>query len=174
MPKKTKVLTAKTMKASIQEMAEDLGMPPIKFDPDDDLLNYWRSRPLKLSELEKMPDGSIVYATYKEHGEEDFRINGAMRISKEGTRRWFLENGSSFASEFEAANDDPDGECFDNGCGDGEMYLYHVEKITTAERKARISTLKKLTKACEDIIKGGPAAKRALASLKSPKPRGRR
>jgi hypothetical protein len=172
--KKAEGLTEEVMKTSIQEMAEGLGMPPIKFNPDGYLLNYWRGRPLKLSELEKMPDGSIVYATYKEHGEEGYRINGAMRISREGSdRRWFLEDGSSFASEFNAAHDDADGECFDNGCGEGEMYLFHVEKITTAERKARLSALSKLTKACEDIIAGGPAAKRALASLKPKKSRGR-
>jgi len=147
-------LTVDRMKDQIHRMAKDLGMPPIKFDPDADLHNFVRGKPLLVGELRALPAKSVVYVWYKEHGEDGPRIDQAMRISKydesdpANANTWGLEDGSSFGADFTPTGDfasktgefatPPDtAACFDEGCGEGEMYLFHAVPVPPTPKKAK-------------------------------------
>jgi hypothetical protein len=144
----TKGLSVEKMRDEITRMSEDLGCD-FKLDPDRALSSYRRGAPLKLRELRTLPEGAVVWVWYKEHGERGPRINQAMRISKDSAcDSWGLEDGSSFAAEFTPTGDyDPDKgqyalpgddtECFDEGGGEGEMYLYHATPKTPAKKAPR-------------------------------------
>ncbi len=146
-------LTAQKMKDEITRMAGDLGVE-IKFDTDRALSAYRRGTPLTVGELRALPAGAVVWAWYKEHGEDGPRIDQAMRISKSDAEPnyWELEDGSSFAAGFKPTGEydgksgkasgfavPPDtDECFDESGGEGEMLLYHaVAAPTTKTRKGR-------------------------------------
>lgn len=178
MAAKKQGLTVGAMQAFIQDTMASLGAPPLKFEPDEDLRYYWQGKPLTLGELKALPENAVVWATYKKYGDDGggFRINHAMRASREeGADAWFLVDGSSFAAEFTPADGSADkDDCYDDCIGEGEMYLYHAEKITPAEYKKRIAAQKKLLKALDDISKGGKTAKRGMAALKPKRGKGRR
>lgn len=178
MAAKKKGLTQDAMQAFIQKTMTSLGAPPIKFEPDEDLRYFWQGKPLTIGELKRLPENAVVWVTYKKYGHDGggFRINHAMRVSREeGADAWFLVDGSSFAAEFTPAAGLTDGDdCFDDCIGEGEMFLYHAEKLTPAEHKKRVTAQKKLLKALDDISKGGKAAKRGMSALKPKRRKGRR
>lgn len=140
-------LTVQAMKDEIQGFFSELGVD-FKFDADKDLSGFSRGPALRLGALKALPDGSIVWAWYKEHGEARPRIDQAMRISRNQDGSWGLEDGSSFAAEFTPTGDydhgsgrfstpSDDAECFDEGGGEGEMRLYEAARRTAARPKAR-------------------------------------
>ena len=143
----TKALSVETMKAEIAAMTRSLGVE-FKFDPDRALSTYRRGDPLKVGELRTLPEGAVVWVWYKEHQERGPRINQAMRISKDSqSDSWGLEDGSSFAAEFSPTGEydskrgafavpGDDTECFDEGGGEGEMFLYHAVPKRTPAKKA--------------------------------------
>jgi hypothetical protein len=131
-------LGVKEMKASIQSTMADLGVT-ISFDADKSLRNYVPGPTLTLKELRALPEGAVVWAWYKEHGEDGPRIDGPQRIWKSGTEdgTWDLEDGSSFGASFTPTGDyrpelggfttpPEDSECFDESGGEGIMKLYHA------------------------------------------------
>lgn len=124
--------------SEIARMTQDLGIPPLKFNADQDLKNFRRGHPLTVGTLRALPKDAIVWVYYKEHGEQGPRINGPMRASKDDVEdRWGLEDGSSFAAEFVPTGEydsenggfkvAPDeAECFDESGGEGEMRLFRA------------------------------------------------
>ena len=140
-------LTVEAMKKEIQSTMADLGAT-ISFDADEALDNYLRGPFLTVKELKSLPEGAVVWAWYKEHGERGPRIDRAMRLAKspeEGT--WDLEDGSSFAASFTPTGTyrpdlggfmppPEDSECFDESGGEGIMKLFHaVPKPKKAKAK---------------------------------------
>src|SRR5690349_6777918 len=98
---------------------------PITFETDKDLAHYRRGRLLKQGELRAMPDGTVVWATYTEYGDETPRIDGACRIEFDGPGSWVLDEGSSFIGYFVARGSDSD-DCYDSPCGEGDFYVYEA------------------------------------------------
>ncbi len=114
---------------SVQGMADRLGIP-FKMTPDLNPADYERGAPLTLGEIRQMPDNTIIWAWGKEHGEEGPRVAGPYRINKESeTDCWGLNDGSSAGAEFtHAGPDTPESPCYDDWCGNGEMFLFHATK----------------------------------------------
>ena len=111
---------------ALEKTAEELGYE-LRLRPDKELSRYERrANLLTIGELKSLPDDSVVWATYREHGEREYRANGPYRIRKVETG-WMLEDGSSFSAEFELdpESKDTDG-CYDPCSGEGDMYIYHV------------------------------------------------
>jgi hypothetical protein len=148
-------MTIEKMKDEIKSGFKALGVD-INFDADADLDKFRRGKPLTLRELRALPADAIVYVWYKEHGERGPRIDQAMRASREdenGEESWSLSDGSSFGAGFkptgkydhEAGKFLPppdDAECFDESCGEGEMFLYHAVAVV-AEKRAKKTAKKR-------------------------------
>jgi hypothetical protein len=78
-----------------------------KFDADEDLVRLKKGRPLRVDELQQLPDGAVVFvkSVMWEDPRPQVRMNGACRITKredDGDVYWDLNNGSSFGGEFRA------------------------------------------------------------------------
>ena len=117
------------LQAAIREMAEDLGLPTPKFEPEEDLQNYIMGEPLLYRDFLKLPEGSVVWATYQEYGEESFRANGPYKTSPHiSGQGYVLSDGSIGGLDFEQY-DNTGTWCFDNCCGQGELYLYHAVRL---------------------------------------------
>lgn len=111
----------KSMKQEIIDGFRQFGVE-IKFDPDADLKKYrCTGRVLKQGELK---EGLIVWAVYKEHGEDHARMNGAFRLLKGVEDSFVLDDGSSFSADFTPW--DPKEDCIDEGGGEGVMVLYEA------------------------------------------------
>lgn len=148
-----KELTVEAMKDFIQTTMKDLGGPEIKFDADRGLSRYRRGKPLTVGELKALPQGAVVWVWYKQHDEQGPRIDGPMRATySPDDGAWGLEDGSSFAAEFAPTGEyNPHAgrgeakfaapadtaECFDEGCGEGEMYLYHAVLPVKTPKKTK-------------------------------------
>ena len=102
-----------------------VAQPTVQFEPEKILRNYRKGSPLPLGKLKVMPEGGIVWATYRETRERSFRVNGAYRIRKL-VNGWMLEDGSSFSAEFEPSYTEDDDLCLDECCGEGELRLYRA------------------------------------------------
>ena len=137
------------MKAEITSTFAEFGAT-VSFESDAALDAYRKGEPLTLRELRALPAGAVVWVWYKEHGESGPRINQAMRATKSAEDAgWVLEDGSSFVAEFEPVNpigahDAPpeeDAPCFDDACGEGEMFLYHA--VPRVDRPSRTRVARK-------------------------------
>lgn len=121
-----KQTTEAILQKQVLDLAASVGVD-INFDPDKSLLNYRKGRKLLYQELLALPDGSVVWVWYKEHGEPHPRINGPQRIKRDMKENqgnyWEFEDGSSFVGAF-SHEGKPDGVCFDEAYGEGETYLY--------------------------------------------------
>lgn len=107
----------------VKRMSAELGLD-LSFDADVSLAHYRRGEPLLLKELKTMEDGEVVWATYVEDGEDDYRIDGAYRIEKSGDT-WVLDDGSCGGCDFSPYRESKDDEqCFD--ASGGHMYLWKV------------------------------------------------
>ena len=101
-----------------------------KFDADQDLAKLTKGRVLKAGEVRAMPDGSVIYVTYKEHGERGFRINGAYRITRlpappNDVDCWGLGDGSGFGAEFCLAGVPDDADALDE-IPEGDTFAYEA------------------------------------------------
>lgn len=114
------------MECAIRESFEQLFGEELSFDPDEQLLHYVRGKPLTVGELRSLQADSVVFVTYRENGENEYRINGAMRLIPSEENYWVLEDGSSFMADFEPVANEDDALCLDVACGEGEMLIYEA------------------------------------------------
>jgi hypothetical protein len=118
----------------ISERFAKIGMS-VSFEADSDLKGYRKGNPLLLRELKALPDNAPVYVTYREHGMRSYRINGAYRAKKLDDGGWFLDDGSTFAADFYPEDLAEESQCYENGCGEGDFYLFHAVPKKVARRQ---------------------------------------
>lgn len=117
------------MKDSIGDFFAGFGVK-FQFDPDQDLAVLKKGRRLLAKEVRAMPDGSIIYVTYKEHGDRGFRVNGAHRINRlpepeNDPDTWSLSDGSGFGAELCLAGVPDEADAYDE-IPEGDMYCYQA------------------------------------------------
>lgn len=115
------------LKKEVKALATSLGIPDLSFTGDL-AGKYKRGAPLLFKELCTLPDGCVVWATYKESGESGLRVNGPYEIYYDGASTWVLRDGSCGGLDFSHDGKENDA-CFDEVFGAGEMYLFKALEI---------------------------------------------
>lgn len=113
------------MERSIQENFRRVLGEDVRFSMHSDLLGYRCGRLLTIEELEAMPNGTVIWVRYEQHGESEPRVDGPYRITRvQGRRAWMFDDGSSFGCDYEHRIPCP--VCTQEVCGEGQMFLHHA------------------------------------------------
>lgn len=129
---KQKDPNTEAMKTFIEETMASIGAT-FKFEGDGNLVGYRKGEPMRMRELRALPDGAVVFITYKEHGGRGYRINSAYRLEIRGEDNWFFDDGSSFATDFQADGLGDDEVAYDEAGGEGDFFIHHA--VPKATRK---------------------------------------
>jgi hypothetical protein len=131
---------------SIKEMGKELGVD-LKFEPDKSLRGYRKGAQLKMGDLKKKAaEKAPVWVYYKEHGEEQPRIDNAEWVDVE-RQSFIFSDGTSFGSDMDIGPDDAP--AVDPKCGEGHFEVFEAIKMT----KKEIEGKKKVMKLLRDIRK---------------------
>jgi hypothetical protein len=115
---------------SIKGMGKELGVD-LKFEPDKTLRGYRKGGKLKVADLKKKAEEKApVWVYYKEHGEENPRINDANWVSVENNS-FIFSDGTSFGSDMDIGPDNAP--AVDGKCGEGYFEVFEAVKMTKEE-----------------------------------------
>jgi len=98
-------MSTQKMRGAVEKMAATLGIE-IQFDPDDALGKFRRGPMLTMGQLRSMEDGAVVWLVVHDD-DGSLRADGAYRLERRDDC-WMLDDGSSFAADFDDAGEDGD------------------------------------------------------------------